>query len=812
MDFVKKIRFSGGELDPALGELISLNKYQTSYRVGRNYITGKSGRPYTRPGRSHYIATKIADREALVFEITYTKYVVEFGHLYARIHDIENLNYIEVVHTYTESELPDLQFLYINNTGEASLSTVTFSDSLLIFKSEATINYIDGLTSATPTFGPVLFRTPELLVVSGDVSIAGVPAGYAVEYQFTMITHLGEEGKGELCTSSAGVLKLPIAADQANVIVMTTGETPDAFEKPQGFNVFRRPASGGAYGYVGSATEIVAGPNGSWNSTFVDVGDDADYSVLAPTLNASIEPEDFKPKTATVCQKKLVIGNTGEGDDVVLSSRTKFLVNFLRDYPLSGTSSLSLECGSSEQVAILRLLDDGALLAFTTVGLFANDDAPFGPANTALRKKGQWVIQENLPPLFYPDGILFIDSGTNSVRDLFFSNDRQKYVANEISVYANHLFKGRKVKNWSFHSGDTPIIWLVFEDGKAATLTYIKEQEMIAFNRHDSFSEIRGSASVRLSDAKYKSVFLVERDGQQYIEIGADRNPADFKDFVGMDSAKTFKSTVRDVAAQPNAVFTLTKHEAEWDEHLILSSDVAVFLNTAGRGQLGTIFKIFNTDGESFEFRVLEFQSTLSVKVQPSAEIPEEIRSGFELYQTFQVLTGLDHLEGQYVSIIVDGGVVASPNNDYENYDQFQVIGGQIDLTEENRGAFVHVGLPFTADLQLLRLDSLDGKPNFDEVLVSEVRVSFNESRGLYVGEKFPANDKVKGMHPDRGTWVDDPDEETIGNAALSLKTGEFEVSIDSRWNMKGGDLVLRQVDPLPAEITSISPKLTGGQ
>ncbi|MDV7392716.1 hypothetical protein RZS08_15215, partial [Arthrospira platensis SPKY1] len=105
------------------------------------------------------------------------------------------------------------------------------------------------------------------------------------------------------------------------------------------------------------------------------------------------------------------------------------------------------------------------------------------------------------------------------------------------------------------------------------------------------------------------------------------------------------------------------------------------------------------------------------------------------------------HLEGENVSIISDGYVLASPNNDIENYPTVTVTNGQFNLPDGIRGAIVHVGLPWTQDIETLDVESVEQSPTLIESkLVNKLYIKTYESRGLYVGNKFPEDDKVNGM------------------------------------------------------------------
>jgi hypothetical protein len=184
--------------------------------------------------------------------------------------------------------------------------------------------------------------------------------------------------------------------------------------------------------------------------------------------------------------------------------------------------------------------------------------------------------------------------------------------------------------------------------------------------------------------------------------------------------------------------------------------------------------------------------------------------NGFDLWFGFTDLDGLDHLEGEKVSILADGFVLASPNNDINEYPEYVVTGGELELPEPY--AFVHVGRPYTCDQETLDIDTVEQRPTLIESKnVNKVYVKVHKSRGLYVGNTFPKDDKVKGMADLEQRHIDYEDEgvsDTVANKAQEPYTRRIEMIIPGDWNSQGR-ICLRQVDPVFSEILSIIPDMT---
>jgi hypothetical protein len=145
-------------------------------------------------------------------------------------------------------------------------------------------------------------------------------------------------------------------------------------------------------------------------------------------------------------------------------------------------------------------------------------------------------------------------------------------------------------------------------------------------------------------------------------------------------------------------------------------------------------------------------------------------------------ITGLDFLEGETVSILADGAV----------HPQRVVTSGAITL--DVAATKVQVGLPIEADAQTLPIalqmqDSSFGQGRIKAVNKAWLRVF--KSSGIFVG---PAEDKLveaKQAHP-------------VYGAPPTLKSEEIPVLTTPTW-ADGGQVFIRQADPLPLTIVSLT-------
>ena len=152
-------------------------------------------------------------------------------------------------------------------------------------------------------------------------------------------------------------------------------------------------------------------------------------------------------------------------------------------------------------------------------------------------------------------------------------------------------------------------------------------------------------------------------------------------------------------------------------------------------------------------------------------------------------LSGLDWLEGAIVNVLGDGAVMT----------QKTVTAGAITL--EQACSKVHVGLPITADVQTLPLAAQlqDGSYGQGHVKnINKVWLRIFKSSGVFAGPSLTALVQYKQRTTE------------VYGAAPNLASDEIEISLTPSWQ-QGGQIYLRQSDPLPLTLVSMTVEAAVG-
>ena len=278
----------------------------------------------------------------------------------------------------------------------------------------------------------------------------------------------------------------------------------------------------------------------------------------------------------------------------------------------------------------------------------------------------------------------------------------------------------------------------------------------------------------------------------RYVERMKTRRVIDIVDYVGMDCALSYDGRNTD------AVKTMTLSGGstwKYDEDLILTCNASFF--TAA--DIDNEIHLRTAADEPIRCRIVGYTSGTVVTVRAHKTVPAELRAAATSSWSKAVdeVGGLWHIEGKLVSILGDGFVVANPNNDA--YVQRTVVDGSVDLGKCY--SVIHVGLPMTADIETLDVDSAQSETVVDKKkFVSKLTIFVESSRGIWAGCRPPTSDSsldgLTELKIRNEEGYDDP---------VALSTGVVDLNVEPQWN-NNGRVFIRQSDPIPLSVLAVAP------
>ena len=330
------------------------------------------------------------------------------------------------------------------------------------------------------------------------------------------------------------------------------------------YNIYKSE-DGGDFGLLGITT----------NNQFEDIGQSTELKV-PPTSTLRFKTRNDYPATVAFIQQRMGFSGTNRNPEKIYLSRAGDFLNFAVRSPLAPDDAFSFTPAGNELNRIKWMFDIHGLILLGdgSEWIVKGDDAgAISPTSINTRQQGQYGAGDVRPLIIGKTG-LFVPEKGPGVRDISYYREGGGMVSFDLTVFADHLFKGNAVIDWTYQQVPDSIIWCVMEDGSFLGMTRLPEQEILAWHRHD------------MNDAKVKSVtdinnddvyFIVERvvnpitgETKQYIEFMENRDMTE----VFMDSSVVVVSPNSDNMAQ-----TVTGLDHLENQDVAVVGDNAVLAN-----------------------------------------------------------------------------------------------------------------------------------------------------------------------------------------------------------------------------------------
>jgi len=561
------------------------------------------------------------------------------------------------------------------------------------------------------------------------------------------------------------------------------------------FRVYRE--SFGSYGLLGTTT----------NTSFLDIGQGTDDSITYPSARYPFLGVNNYPAVVNYIQQRLCFANTNNNTEKIFMSKTSDYKNFSTSSPVQSDDAITFQMTGRQVNSVENLLDLGSFVILTSGGEWnaAGNEAGVVEPTAINTKQYSYNGSGALPPIVIDGSALYQQARGSVIRDLSFDFAVDGYRGNDLTIFSAHLFDNFTITDWAYQQIPNSILWIVRSDGALLGLTYVKDQQIRAWHRHDLGGICESVAVVPEGnqDFLYVSV-LREVDGNQvrYIEKLSTRQINDIRDNKFMDSCLTYDGRNTDTSLSLQL-----SGGGSWvaGTSLTLTCSGGNYFTADDIGRdIQMSIVIDSTYTEQARVRVTAYTSPTVVTVEAIVAVPISFRfSGTSIFaRALNTVGGLEHLEGENVSVLGDAFVVASPNND--SYTDITVTDGIVTL--DNNYAVIHVGLPYLSDIETLNIDTANGETLSDKYkIVKEVSLHVEDTRGIWIGGKAPLIDPNVLLDPVEGLTEVKLREDEDPSEPNDLKTEVISAIIQSEWN-SNGRIFIRQVDPVPMGIGAIYP------
>lgn len=551
------------------------------------------------------------------------------------------------------------------------------------------------------------------------------------------------------------------------------------------YNIYKE--TNGVFGQIGIAQ----------GTSFDDINITANTTYTPPASRTPFIGSDNYPSTVTYIQQRIAFANTNNETEKVYLSRTANFKNLTKSSPLQDDDAITFTMAGRQVNEVKALLDLGRLVILTTGGEWSADGDNGVLTPTAINtKQYSYNGSGDLQPITIDGAALYQQARGSIIRDLGYDFQVDGYKGNDLTIFSAHLFDKYTLTDWAYQQIPHSILWVVRSDGALLGMTFVRNQEVIAWHHHDTKNGTYENVSVvpeGNEDVLYVTVRrTINSKVVRFVEKLTTRQITDIVDNKFMDAHLSYDG--RNTAA---TTMTLSGSGWTYTDSLTLTASVATF----DSGDVGNAVHLRGASEELIRATITAYTSTTVVSILPHKTVPTDLQATATTDWDLAVdeVGGLWHLEGEDVAVFGDGFVVASPNN--ASYDTVTVSNGVASLDKPY--GVIHVGLPYISDLETLDIDTPNGETIADKSkIVGEVNMFVEETRGLWVGSKPPSNDAVDPLEDLREFKLRATEDY---DAPVALKTDNIEINIKPEWN-SNGRVFVRQVDPIPSTILSISP------
>lgn len=417
----------------------------------------------------------------------------------------------------------------------------------------------------------------------------------------------------------------------------------------------------------------------------------------------TVNGQDYPGAVSYFQQRRVFAGTIAKPQSIWMTkSGTESNMSF--SIPIKDDDRIAVRVAAREASRILHIVSLTNLMLLTNSAEWkvgTNNSDVLTPSTISVMPYS-YVGASDVQPIVVNNTMIYAASRGGHVRELAYSWQAGGYVTGDISLRAPHLFDDNQIIDIAQVKAPIPILWMVSSSGLLLGCTYIPEQEVCGWHRHDTKNGI-------------------------------------------------FLSCAAVAEGSTDVLYVITQR--------VINGQRRQFIERMRNRSFTTPSQAFFVDC------ALSYSGSAVTTV-----------------------TGLDHLEGEKVSILADGSV--HPKKTVKN--------GEIHL--DYPASIIHVGLPIESDLETVpvaaQIDSGYAQGRMKNV--NKVWLRVHASSGIWVGSD--ANNLVESKQRSN---------EPAGSPP-SLKEREIDVTPRGSWT-DSGKVYVRQYDPLPITVVSMTAEVAIG-
>ncbi|EPF73789.1 hypothetical protein [Acinetobacter rudis] len=211
---------------------------------------------------------------------------------------------------------------------------------------------------------------------------------------------------------------------------------------------------------------------------------------------AAFNAELGYPKCVSYFKQRLVFGNTKKFPNKIWFSAVGIPTNFLET--ADDGDAFSVVSSSDQSHSIVFLVPTKGLVALTSGAEFLiGSDGVLTPTTVQIDEHTSYGAYPLTRPCRVGNELLFVQRGGERLRALSYRYEVDGLVSPEVSAISRHIGKDHGgILEATYQQEPESLVWLVLGDGKVASITFNREQEVVAWAQHDFGSKVISICSV----------------------------------------------------------------------------------------------------------------------------------------------------------------------------------------------------------------------------------------------------------------------------------------------------------------------------
>ena len=188
-----------------------------------------------------------------------------------------------------------------------------------------------------------------------------------------------------------------------------------------------------------------------------------------------------------IWEQRLVFASSRNNPFSMWFSTVGNIYNFYAYRPQTMADAFSVTIPPTSASKILHICASKWLLVFTESGEYICDGASegFGYATISIKRTSGVGAHERIEPILTENHALFVASDSRSVYEMRYDLSQDNVVPVDRSAVANHLTESARIVKIAYQRYPDSVLWCLLSDGTLISMTYMPDQEIIAWARHD---------------------------------------------------------------------------------------------------------------------------------------------------------------------------------------------------------------------------------------------------------------------------------------------------------------------------------------